>query len=152
MAAQWMAVALRLVGRDPCRHGWGGFPRRRRGVWPRPAPFLGAGLVTFLAAIAVGVGLATRTLPAQLRWRTRLVAFAAGVLAGVVTFAATALLPVGDLVDQLQQGAVVADQDHDLGQAVTASYRHPRATRSRLLVGSSSSNTSGSRRSWRFAA
>jgi proline iminopeptidase len=65
-------------------------------VSARPALFLGAGLVAFVAATAAGILLVTRKLSDQRRRRTRLVAFAAGVLAGAAVFGATALVPVGD--------------------------------------------------------
>ena len=62
----------------------------------RPVVFLGAGLVVFLAVLAAGVVLATRRRPAEGRRRTRLVAFGAWALAGIVVFVATVLVPVGD--------------------------------------------------------
>ena len=62
----------------------------------RPALFLGAGLAGFLAVTAAGVALATRRVPAARRGRTRLVAFAAGTLAGLVVVGVTVLVPVGD--------------------------------------------------------
>ena len=62
----------------------------------RPAVFLGAGLVVFVAATAAGIALVTRKLPERRRRRTRLVAVTVGVLAGVAGFWATALVPVGD--------------------------------------------------------
>jgi proline iminopeptidase len=65
-------------------------------LWARPALFLGAGLAGFLAVIAAGVALATRRVPAARRGRTRLVAFAAGTLAGLVVVGVTVLVPVGD--------------------------------------------------------
>ena len=65
-------------------------------VSDRPVVFLGAGLVTFLAATAGGVTLTTRKLHAGRRRRVRLVGFAAAALAGVVVFVATALVPVSD--------------------------------------------------------
>lgn len=65
-------------------------------VSARPVVFLLAGLVVFVAATAAGVALVTRKLPHRRRGRTQLVAVAAEVLAGVVVFGATALVPVGD--------------------------------------------------------
>jgi proline iminopeptidase len=65
-------------------------------VSARPALFLGAGLLAFLAATAAGIVLATRKLPSQPRQGTRLLAVAAGTLAGMLSFTVTALLPVGD--------------------------------------------------------
>jgi proline iminopeptidase len=65
-------------------------------VSARPALFLVAGLVVFLAVTAAGVALATRRLPAARRGRTRLVAVTVGGLGGVAVFVVTALLPVGD--------------------------------------------------------
>jgi proline iminopeptidase len=62
----------------------------------RPAVFLGAGLVVFVAATVAGIALVTRKLPDRRRRRTRLVAIVVGVLAGVAAFWATALVPVGD--------------------------------------------------------
>ena len=65
-------------------------------VSDRPPVFLAAGLVVFLAATAAGVTLATRKVPGRRRRRLRLAGFAGGALAGMVVFAATALLPLGD--------------------------------------------------------
>jgi proline iminopeptidase len=62
----------------------------------RPPVFLGAGLVVFLAVLAAGVVLATRRRPAEGRRRARLAAFGAWALSGIVVFAATVLVPVGD--------------------------------------------------------
>ena len=65
-------------------------------VSARPAVFLLAGLAVFMAATAAGVALTTPKLPNPRCRRTRLVAFAASVLAGVAVFGAAALVPVGD--------------------------------------------------------
>jgi proline iminopeptidase len=66
------------------------------GVSARPTVFLGTGLAVFVAATAAGIALVTRKLAGDRRRRTRLVAVAAGVLAGVAVFGATALVPVRD--------------------------------------------------------
>jgi proline iminopeptidase len=62
----------------------------------RPAVFLAAGLVVFLAALAGGVAWWTRRLPERRRRRARVAGFAAGALVGVGVFVVTALLPLGD--------------------------------------------------------
>jgi len=62
----------------------------------RPAVFLAAGLVVFLAALAAGVAWWARRLPGPRRRRARAAGFAAGALAGVGVFVVTALLPLGD--------------------------------------------------------
>jgi len=80
-------------GRGDRGRGRPGRPGRGGGDLGTAALFLGAGLIVFLAVTAAGVALATRRLPAARRDRTRRVAFAAGALAGVAAFVATALLP-----------------------------------------------------------
>jgi hypothetical protein len=88
----------------------------------RPAVFLGAGLAVFVAASAAGIALVTRKLPARRRRRTRLVAVTVGVLAGVATFWATALVPVGD--PQLQPAPVAGQRYWDLPTGSRIAYAH----------------------------
>jgi len=91
-------------------------------VSPRPVVFLGAGLAVFVAASAAGIALVTRKLPARRRRRTRLVAVTVGVLAGVATFWATALVPVGD--PRLQPAPVAGQRYWDLPTGSRIAYAH----------------------------
>jgi proline iminopeptidase len=88
----------------------------------RPAVFLGAGLAVFVAATAAGIALVTRKLPGRRRWRTRLVAIAVGVLAGVAGFWATALVPVGD--PRLPPAPVAGQQYWELPTGSRIAYVH----------------------------
>jgi proline iminopeptidase len=91
-------------------------------VSARPALFLGAGLVAFLAASAAGVALVTRRLPAARRGRTRLAALAVGGLGGVAAFVVTALVPVGD--PRLPPAPVAGQQWWQLPTGSRIAYVH----------------------------
>jgi proline iminopeptidase len=90
-------------------------------VSARPAVFLLAGLVVFVAATTAGIALVTRKLPDQRRRRTRLVAVAA-VLTGVAVFGATALVPVGD--PQLPPAPVAGQRFWELPTGSRIAYVH----------------------------
>jgi proline iminopeptidase len=88
----------------------------------RPTVFLGTGLAVFVATSAAGITLVTRKLPVQRRRRTRLVAVAAGVLAGVAVFGATALVPVGD--PRLSPAPVAGQRYWELSTGSRIAYVH----------------------------
>jgi proline iminopeptidase len=88
----------------------------------RPAVFLGAGLAVFVAATAAGITLVTRKLPTRRRRRTRLVAIAVGVLAGVAGFWATALVPVDD--PRLPPAPVAGQRYWELPTGTRIAYVH----------------------------
>jgi hypothetical protein len=91
-------------------------------VAARPAIFLLAGLAVFVAATAAGIALVTRKPPHLRRRRTRLVAVAAGALAGVAVFGATALVPVGD--PQLPPAPVAGQRFWELPTGSRIAYVH----------------------------
>jgi proline iminopeptidase len=62
----------------------------------QPFVFLLAGLLVFLGVTAMGITFVTRRLPVGRRGHTRRAAIGLGVGVGVLTFGATALVPLGD--------------------------------------------------------